>query len=477
MTPPTIARVLRRCDVGSLTGGQGQRIADPLGGGLDGVPDLQRVQLEGFENQTARQFNGAHRLLGDGVGSRRPSAPTSCRSTPTRSTRRCGATRRARSATSRRSAATWSGTLLWTRTLSPTMLNEARFNVTRWYFDEIASNPEQPWGLPRLWVNQPVGTENPLVSYGPGIGPGVFYQTTYNFRDTLTKVINTHALKIRRRHHLRAEQRQGAVGRDAGIPLRQPVELRQRRADSTRSRSSIRPTARSPTSPSTPAPTTTRCTCRTTGRSATNLTVNAGLRWEYFSPLQSKNDQHLEPDPRRQRRARRRDSCRSAAISTRRTRTTSGRRSARRGRPGRFGGKTVVRGGFGVAYNRLPGSRLLESRFNPPFFAGFTLTGSNVAYRSGERSERASTTRTTRRRVLTFDPVTGLPSSGAAGQRQRDRAGDAEPVHLPLLGRHRVRDRPRLGGARSATRGARATTSRARCPTSCSSRRTRGSGT
>ena len=36
------------------------------------------------------------------------------------------------------------GTLLWTRTMSPTMINEARFNVTRWYFDEIASNPDMP---------------------------------------------------------------------------------------------------------------------------------------------------------------------------------------------------------------------------------------------------------------------------------------------------------------------------------------------
>ena len=88
------------------------------------------------------------------------------------------------------------GTLLWTRTLSPTMINEARFNVTRWYFDEIKSNPETPWGLPRLWVNQAVGTENPLLSYGPGVGPGVFYQTTYNFRNTLTKVVNSHALKF-----------------------------------------------------------------------------------------------------------------------------------------------------------------------------------------------------------------------------------------------------------------------------------------
>ena len=31
-------------------------------------------------------------------------------------------------------------------------------------------------------------------------------------------------------------------------------------------------------------------------------------------------------------------------------------------------------------WNRLPGSRTLEARFNPPYFAGFFLTGSNIVY-------------------------------------------------------------------------------------------------
>ena len=44
-------------------------------------------------------------------------------------------------------------------------------------------------------MNQPAG-ENLLLTYGPGVGPGVFYQTSYNFRNTLTKVLNSHALKF-----------------------------------------------------------------------------------------------------------------------------------------------------------------------------------------------------------------------------------------------------------------------------------------
>ena len=195
MTPPNIARVLNTVDVGSLTGSQGQTVAGALGGGLDGVPDLQRVQLEGFENQTARQYNG--RIDYSVTQSDLSAFSTYFVPVDTNSLDPAVWGNTARPVgdfTSERRNMV--GTLLWTRTLSPTMLNEARFNVTRWYFDEITSNPEQPWGLPRLWVNQPVGTENPLLSYGPGIGPGVFYQTTYNFRDTLTKVVNSHALKF-----------------------------------------------------------------------------------------------------------------------------------------------------------------------------------------------------------------------------------------------------------------------------------------
>ena len=78
MTPPRIANVLERRDIGSLTGVLGERIADAQGGGLDGVPDVQRVQLEGFNDTTARQFNTRidYNVTGKDLS---PSAPTSCR--------------------------------------------------------------------------------------------------------------------------------------------------------------------------------------------------------------------------------------------------------------------------------------------------------------------------------------------------------------------------------------------------------------
>ena len=79
--------------------------------------------------------------------------------------------------------------------------------------------------------------------------------------------------------------------------------------------------------------------------------------------------------------------------------------------PGRFNDRLVVRGGFGVGYTRLPGSRTLESRFNPPYFAGFTLNDPNILYRTAGNltgfdypNNPAAT--------LTFDPVTNLPTTG-----------------------------------------------------------------
>ena len=57
MTPPRVATVLETRDLGSLTGALGQPVTDAAGGGLDGIPDVQRAQLEGFSKTTAQQFN------------------------------------------------------------------------------------------------------------------------------------------------------------------------------------------------------------------------------------------------------------------------------------------------------------------------------------------------------------------------------------------------------------------------------------
>ena len=41
-------------------------------------------------------------------------------------------------------------TLTWIHTLSPTMLNEARYNFARFGYNEIKDNPDANFGIPRI---------------------------------------------------------------------------------------------------------------------------------------------------------------------------------------------------------------------------------------------------------------------------------------------------------------------------------------
>src|SRR5450631_4263280 len=74
---------------------------------------------------------------------------------------------------------------LWNHIFSSTILNEARFNVAGWDWNEIESNPQEPWGLPTDNIDD-MGTVR--VQFFGANGPSVFNQKTYTVRDTLSKV-------------------------------------------------------------------------------------------------------------------------------------------------------------------------------------------------------------------------------------------------------------------------------------------------
>ena len=245
-------------------------------------------------------------------------------------------------------------------------------------------------------MNQPVGTENPLLSYGPGIGPGVFYQTTYNFRDTLTKVINTHALKFGGDVILEQNNDKAPW---AGTPEYHFNSLWSFANDAPFDEVAFfdPTTARSPTSTAYARTSYYALFVQDDWKVRPNLTVNLGLRWDYFSPLRSKNDQiaNLILGPNGGLVG---ASMKLGGDLYEKDKNNFGPQVGFAWTPGQFDDRLVVRGGFGVGYNRLPGSRPLESRFNPPFFAGFTLTGPNILYTNGERSDGLRLPEQSRRR-------------------------------------------------------------------------------
>ncbi|HEY6403421.1 MAG TPA: TonB-dependent receptor, partial [Blastocatellia bacterium] len=262
------------------------------------------------------------------------------------------------------------GTLLWTRTISPTMVNEARFNVSRWYFNEVNSNPNVGWGIPQLRI-----PDSPDVMLGNIAVGGIFYQTTYNFRDTFSKIVGSHALKFG--GDLISEQNND---RGTGRPTYEFASLWDFANDNPRSENAN-------FDPVTGEFSDAAAYARTgyyalfiqdDWKARQNLTLNLGLRWEYFTPLRSANDKIsnliLGPD----------GSLLDAGLKTggalyNPDRNNFGPQLGFAWNPASYD-KIVLRGGFGVGFNRLPGNKLLDLRNNAPVFANFNLTGADIRY-------------------------------------------------------------------------------------------------
>ena len=83
--------------------------------------------------------------------------------------------------------------VIYNRTFSPTFLNEARANAAGWRWNEIASNPQSPVGLPAdnilslgsITINQ----------FGSNLGSDI-NQWTYGYKDVATKIYHQQTIKF-----------------------------------------------------------------------------------------------------------------------------------------------------------------------------------------------------------------------------------------------------------------------------------------
>lgn len=86
---------------------------------------------------------------------------------------------------------------VWNHTFSPNFLNEARANAAGWRWNEVASNPQAPFGLPTDSIGLIGGGSGAaqLASFGAG-GPSDLDQWTYSYRDVATRVLHSHTIKF-----------------------------------------------------------------------------------------------------------------------------------------------------------------------------------------------------------------------------------------------------------------------------------------
>jgi len=355
-------------DIGSITGAYGQYVSlgAPQGGGLDGVPDLQIAQLAIPDTIRGQQYNGK---VDFNLGSNQFAMSTYI--TRQNSVNADTAAQGRPIADLRFNPLSPSLFLAWIRPISPTMLNELRFNFSRFAFNQVDSNANVNFGIPRVEIEGlPIPDRIRFGSPRSETSPGVFAQNTYAFRDMLSKQLSTMALKAG--FEFRAEQNNnnllggarpdysfsGLFNFANGTPIFEAIN----------------------TDPRTGTPADARRYFRTKDyglffqddwKLRPNLTVNLGLRYEYFTPLREKNGKLVNLILGSQGPANG-----TLHISDQLTNPDRNNFAPRLGfawSPSRLHYKSVVRGGVGVSYNRVPDVLFENTRGNPPFFARYNL--------------------------------------------------------------------------------------------------------
>ncbi len=380
-----------------------------VGGGLDGIPDIQYVQSINPTNITSTQYNGRM----DFQATHSDLVTFSIYWVPSNNTFYNGNPRPANLYNSDR--LNYSTAIVWNHTFTPTFVNEARFNVSRWYFNELATNPQEPWGLPLDNING-IGNAGG-ITFGAG-GPGIFAKTGYNFRDIATKILDRHSIKFG--VDLYKEQNTQTYGYGStpvynfnnlwdfanDAPVQEYGQFNATTGIPTIQKSYVRDNDYA-------------AFIQDDFKVKPNLTVNIGVRYEYFGPFHEKYNNLatvvLGPAPNQLADA----SLRIGGNLYNASKGDFGPQigfawSPRGVLSHDFNNKLVIRGGFGIGYSRTENAITLGALLNPsPLFEQTTLFGSNILYALPATPTTFAPYPSNPNTILTFNPTTNLPASGA----------------------------------------------------------------
>jgi hypothetical protein len=360
-------------DIGSITGTYGTYVPDvtnAVGGGLDGIADLQYVTLA---NQTRFRGN-QYALRMDYQITDKDKVTFSSNFTPLNSfgTNSAAQARPQADVTSDRLTYLIGG--VYARAISSTMFNEFRVNTTRWKFDEIASNPNTDFGIPRIEIEAVFGDRLRFGFPRADTTPGLFDQRGLDMRNVLTKILGNTTMKFGGNY-----RRESNLGSSPGgaRPLYSFTRM-WNYANGTPIFEAINADANGNPNPNEVPFDTSNIGVffQNDWKARSNLTLNYGLRWEYFAPIKVSNGKELgrlELGP---------NGLIDAKIvrTTRFTNPDYNNFSPQFGfawSPQRFGDKLVVRGGGGIGYDRLASALFGNVRFAPPNAARYNICCGN----------------------------------------------------------------------------------------------------
>jgi len=280
-------------------------------------------------------------------------------------------------------ALNYSTGLLYNHTFSPSMVNEARADMAGWKYNELNDNPQSPLGLPNDYIQKNNGVSFSNVSpedFGPSIG-SIFDQWTLNFKDVVTKVYKSHNLKFGGQYTRLAYLDSATWAASANYYFDNYWDFLN---------DAVQTEAISGANPLTGVPTDSRKDDRQyipaffvqdDWKVKPNLTVNLGVRWEYYAGMTEKkgNNPRLNLGSGA-------DMFTNLAIVLGQAQVDAqkanfGPQIGFAWSPNRDAGKLVLRGGFGLGFNGLEEAITTNTRFDPPFATNSnTLTGSQIIY-------------------------------------------------------------------------------------------------
>ena len=375
-----------------------------IGSGFDGSPDAQFLQTTFPNDNTSNQYNG--RL--DYQATSKDMLAFTSYWVPLSQHTFNGPARVANSWNHSSMAESWAA--IYTHTFSPTLINEARFGASGWNWNEFSENPQVPWGLPtaNFWSMGSVGVQN----FGAP-GYSTFDQKTYIGRDVLTKVHGSHTLKMG------TDISHSRFLDSAPWSARPSYDFRNlwefANDDPYHENANFDPVTGEPTAAEkTLEFNVVGLFLQDDWKVKPNLTLNLGLRWEYFSPLTEANGNISNvllgsgADP-------------LTGISIRKggdlyhtSKNNWGPQIGFAWSPSApaFKNKLVLRGGFGVGYNLEQLAITSNGRFNPPFVVSLDLYGSNILYSASSDLHSYTGWPSNPAAIETF-ASSGLPTSGA----------------------------------------------------------------